>query len=134
MNEYRYFEFIPRIRTPYINYVIDYVINEKEGYLYFDGYYYIDDSELPRRAFFNTYIRSETNEISEDKFYEIEIYKREKYDSTSKYCEVEEDDGSIGNICLFPTHKQKIYFKVIREFNDYTSCSNAGFEYFRKVK
>jgi hypothetical protein len=117
-------------RRPVIDYLLDYAISDEKGYIYFGGYYYVLNDEFPIRIFFRTTLyEDEPYEVIEtkygshkkynkleEKYYEIEIYDREKIENTSEFGEMEDEDGSTMKVCFFPTHEQKIYFKVIREF------------------
>lgn len=134
MNNLRRFEFFSKERRdPYIDKLIDYKISETEGYIHFDGYYYVMNEEFPKRIFFNTSVLQTDNEykVIEDKFYEVEIYDREKMKNTSSYDEVEED-GSKMRICYFPTHEQKIIFKIIQSFNNFEDFLHRTTEYFKQ--
>jgi hypothetical protein len=115
-------------RTPYIEELIDYQISNTEGCIHFDGYYYVQDDELPRRLFFSTTVyEKEPYEIinginkfrilENEKYYEVEVIDRTKIYNTSEYSEVCEEDGSVMRVCFFPTHEQKISFKIINIFN-----------------
>jgi hypothetical protein len=145
MDELRRFEFYSKDRRdPYIQKVIEYNVSETEGFIHFDGYYYVMNEEFPKRVFFNTTLREdkpyeeETKRdghhakyrILEDEFYEVEIYDRVKMNNTSSYDEVEEDDGSKMRICYFPTHEQKIYFKVINKFETFEEFLQGTSKYF----
>lgn len=102
------------------------------------------NEEFPKRIFFNTTVREEKPyeekqteygyeakyRTVEDKFYEVEIYDRIKIENTSSYDEVDEEDGSKMRICYFPTHEQKIYFKVLNTFNDFEAFLERTKEYF----
>lgn len=147
MNDLRKFEFYPRERrNPYIEQLIEYTISdiEKEGIIQFDGYYYIEDDELPIRSFLMTYLREEKPykiegnsnwyRTLEEKFYEIEIYSREKIVNTSSYDEVDEEDGSKMKICYFPTHEQKIKFRIIDILDDYDKLYERAYKYFKEEK
>jgi hypothetical protein len=138
MNNLRRFEFFSKERRdPYIQQLIEFKITESESYIHFNGYYYVMNEEFPKRIFFNTIVREKEPyeeektiygyeykyKTIEDKFFEIEIYDRVKIKNTSSYDEVDEDGHKI-NICYFPTHEQKIYFKVINEFNNFDDFLN----------
>lgn len=109
------FHNIKHERTPYIRKLINYEINDKEGFFYFDGYYYVDNKELPKRLIYSVI---KNNIVIDDENYEIEVYKKENIEDTSKYGDFEDDDGSIMNICFFPMCEQKIYFKIIKRFDN----------------
>ena len=131
-------------RNPYINKVIDYNVSEGKGYIYFDGYSYVLNEEFPIHMFFTTVLyedepyevikngNSQTKRyrISEKKYYEVEIYDREKLKDTSEYGEMEDEDGSMMKVCFFPTHEQKIYFKVIKEIETFDAYLERMANYF----
>ncbi len=54
-------------------------------------------------------------DIIEQKFYQIEIYKKEVFESTDKISENADfdEDGEPIHICFFPTNIQKVYFRVL---------------------
>ena len=144
MNDLRRFEFFSlERRDPSVQRLIEF--NVKEGFIHFDGYYYVMNEEFPKRMFFNTSVREEKPyeekqteygyeykyRTVEDKFYEVEIYDRVKVESTSSYDEVDED-GEKMQICYFPTHEQKIYFKVLNEFDTFEDFLSRTSEYFKQ--
>ncbi len=146
MNDLRRFEFFSRERRdPYIQHLIEFKVDETEGYIHFDGYYYVMNEEFPKRVFFNTTVREEKPyeekqteygyeckyRTVEDSFYEVEIYDRVKIENTSSYDEVDED-GQKMRICYFPTHEQKIFFKVINTFDDFEDFLKRTSEYFKQ--
>ena len=145
----RHFQFFSKDqRNPYIIRLIDYTISDKEGSIAFDGYYYVLDEEFPIRTFYNTTLREEkpyeeeiTNEGHitkyrnlEDTYYEIEIYDRQKLEDTSRISEIEDEDGSPMRVCFFPTHKQKILFRVIKQFDSFEEFVNRVTENFNEGK
>jgi hypothetical protein len=102
-------------RTPYIHTLINYEINDIEGFFHFDGHYYVKNKELPKRLIYSII---KNNTLTDDKNYEIEVYKRVLIDNMSKEREMDEEDCSIMNSCVFPSYEQKIYFKVIKRFDN----------------
>jgi hypothetical protein len=111
-------------RIPYVQEIIALTIDKDAmmGVLHFDGYYYVDDTELPRKARL-VYTRPEAEPYEVEggcmKYRyadifdaEVEITKREKIENTNTYSPVE-DDGEEMNICFFPTDIQKIYFTIL---------------------
>jgi hypothetical protein len=139
MDELRHFQFFSKERRdPYIMRVIDYQISDTEGSILFDGHYYVLNEEFPIKTTYNMTLREKepyeegTTENGtyakyrniEDKWYEIEIYDRVKIEDTSKISEVEDDDGSPMRVCFFPTHEQKIMFRVINSFNSSAAFFN----------
>ncbi len=144
MNDLRQFEFFSRERRdPYIQKLIEFSISETEGYIHFDGYYYVMNEEFPKRLFFNTTVREDKPyeekqtelglqlkyKIFEDLFYEVEVYDRNKIRNTSSYDEVEED-GQKMRICYFPTDEQKLFFRVINRFDNFDDFLKRTTEYF----
>lgn len=119
---------------PYIYSLIKYENDGIEGYIHFDGYYYVyDGSEdedaktnygyaercLPKRLTMNvvvretvpyhTYKSSSWYRTVSHEAYEVEVYRREKIKNTNKYS----PDDEYGSICFFSTDEQKIYFRVL---------------------
>ena len=145
----RHFQFFSKDqRNPYIIRLIDYTISDKEGSIAFDGYYYVLDEEFPIRTFYNTTLREEkpyeeetTDEGTiakyrnlEDTYYEIEFYDRQKLEDTSTISEIDDEDGSPMQVCFFPTHEQKILFRVIKQFNSFEEFLNRATEHFNEGK
>jgi hypothetical protein len=54
-----------------------------------------------------------------------------KINNTSKYDEVEED-GEKMKICYFPTHEQKLFFKINKIFPNFEDFLDRVTEYFKK--
>jgi hypothetical protein len=148
MNELRRFEFYSQERRdPYVEHLIEYKISEQDGHIHFNGYYYVLDEEFPKRVFFVTTLRDEkpyeeeitenegyrcSYKILEEEFYEIEIINREKFKNTSSWDEVDDEDGSKMRICYFPTHEQKINFKIITKFEKFEDFLKRTSEYFKQ--
>ena len=122
-------------RDPYIQKLIDFNVdkNTKEGYIQFNGYYYTEDSEFPVDIHFITQLHEDkpsrkdilpdgtiqyTFETLETSFYHVQFYKRETIMDTSVVSTIEDEDGEEMNICFFPTAEQKIYFRVLKEFDN----------------
>lgn len=108
---------------PFIDMVFNYENDGTEGILEFDGYYYVNDSDLepdpsmPYQRYQYSLPQELQMLVCKDcllvNAYEIEIYRREKICNTDKYSTVEEPDGSEMNVCFFPTDRQRIYFRVL---------------------
>ena len=144
----RHFQFFSTDRRdPYIQKLIDYKINETEGYIHFDGYYYVLNEEFPIRTMYNTTLRAEkpyeegvTEEggtyakykNEEDNWYEIEIYDRQKVVNTCRFSEVDDEDGEPMRVCFFPTYEQKIMFRVIKAFDNFDAFLNRATEHFNE--
>lgn len=144
MDTIRQFEFFSKERRdPYIEKLLEFVVSETEGYIHFDGYYYVLNEEFPKRLFFNTTVREKEPyeekiidnathskfRVLEDLFYEVEVYDRHKLKSTCSYDEVEED-GEKMRICYFPTHEQKLFFRVKNKFDNFDDFLKRTTEYF----
>ena len=102
-------------RTPYIHQLINYEINDTEGFFYFDGHYYVENKELPKRLIYSII---KNNTVTEDENYEIEVYKRVLIDNMNNEIEMDDEDCSIMNSCVFPLYEQKMYFKIIKRFDN----------------
>ena len=131
-------------RVPFTDTVIDYKISETEGYVEFNGYYYVLNEELPKRVFYITTLheeipykglpyKEENTELSnshsyrllEEKYYEVEIYNIQKTNTTNVYSETDKR-MSLGS---FPIDEQKILFRVLKEFNSFEEFLNASTEH-----
>jgi hypothetical protein len=105
--------------TNYIEKVYEYVNDGDKGYIEFDGYIYYDigdENQYTRnlsRCFFYVMDHIDTEKFCP--FYEVEFYRREIIKNTNAYSTIEEDDGTEMNVCFFPTDRQRVYFKVLRE-------------------
>jgi hypothetical protein len=129
-------------RVPFIETLINYKISKTDGHIEFNGYYYILNEELPKRVFYITTLREEhpyienitdttvnsSYKLLEEKFYEIEIHDRQKIKHTSKYSEIDAG-GEKMSVCFFPTDEQKIFFRVLKEFNSFEEFLNASAEH-----
>ena len=108
---------------PYIHEIYDYQNDGVKGFIEFDGYYYVNDSDteldplIPHQRYQYSLPQEIQMLICRDciliNAYEIEIYKREKIYNTDTYSSVDDLDGSEMNICFFPTDYQRIYFRVL---------------------
>lgn len=102
MIECRFVKIKGQGRVPYVKKLLSYHIGEFEGVLEYDGYFYVDDEDLPTRAELYISVPGPDNVVTVKT---VEIYMREKFEDTSRY----DDDG----VCLFPTCKEKITFRVL---------------------
>jgi hypothetical protein len=93
-------------RFVYVKEIKDISLNDTEGYVIFDGYYYEDNTNLPQKMF--SYI------LSRDDLYEI--YEKEERKSTNVVSTIEDEDGTEMNICFFPTNIIKLKFRVIKDY------------------
>jgi hypothetical protein len=146
----RHFQFFSNDRRdPYFQRIIDYQISDTEGYIHFDGYYYVLNEEFPIRTMYNVTLRAdepyEEGETAdggtyakyknvEDKWYEIEIYDRVKIEDTSRISEIDDEDGQPMRVCFFPTHEQKILFRVIKQFDSFEEFLGRATELFNEGK
>jgi hypothetical protein len=108
----------------YIRDLFDIQINEKDGFIIFNGYYYAifegEEDELEYKESQEYYENKRPPEkhilhiIKKDsgKIYVVHFTKREEIEDTSQYWSDEEVGGRI---CLFPTLKQKIYFDILEQ-------------------
>lgn len=98
-------------------------INIEKGFLEFDGYYYVDKKILPEKMYMDIRDYNE-NSIR----YLVILYKKKELEDTSKSF-YDEDAG--GNICLSPTNRIKLWFKIIKVI----SWRKNGMDgFFRKKK
>lgn len=111
-------------REPYIQEFIDYTLDGANGYIHFNGYYYVPDEEFPKRIFFitglNEVVASEEGytkyELQDAHMYEVDIFKRDIVRKTDQISEIEDEDGTPMRVCFFPTNEQKLHFRVLNEF------------------
>ena len=132
INFYDYEERTSR-KTPYIcnQEPIEYFCDGKEGYIHFDGYYYVenhappyleDEALGPRRydvwlpqkltMFVQLFEKDNYKEL-ECLQYIVEIYKKVIHENTDVISDIEEGDGEKMKVCFFPTNRQTIYFRVL---------------------
>lgn len=52
-------------------------------------------------------------DILSNNTYKIEIYRRELIQDTSSFPLIEDGDDEMECICFFPTHRQRIYFRIL---------------------
>jgi hypothetical protein len=127
------------LRCPYIRdqESKEFSINESEGSITFNGYYYVEDGPppyednsydrypkwLPQKVFLHTSLKEIELEVKtetttytnynylEEHTYIVEIYKRVTHKSTNEYSTLEDDT----EICFFPTDLQTLYFRIIEK-------------------
>ena len=120
-------------KTPYIcnQEPIEYFCDGKEGYIHFDGYYYVenhappyleDEGLGPRRydvwlpqklIMFVQLFEKEAYKELECLQYIVEVYKKVIHENTDVTSDIEDADGENMNICFFQTNRQTIYFRVL---------------------
>jgi hypothetical protein len=121
------------IITFYVRKLYDYVNDGENGHIEFNGYIYYDvgnetkyNRSLTKSILCMTeysaegIVNSDKPEVTTYSFiqhhiYEVEFYRREIIKNTNAYSTIEEDDGTEMNVCFFPTDRQRVYFKVLRE-------------------
>ena len=122
-------------KTPFVQQVFDYKISDISGHLMFDGYYYVDNEDLPKTVHLHhmaTELEPYKSTITEtgpfagqgityyykdiiNNFYEVQITDRVKHENTDKISEVylDSEDEEPSNVCFFPTDKQTIQFTIL---------------------
>lgn len=98
------------------------------GFLEFDGYFYVDEGEIaanPKKFFLQMHECEDTPWKVEEgtSFYkykwqffkEVEVYRIEKGEDTSRYSKVQDDNEGEMNICFFPTCQMKLWFRVVKD-------------------
>lgn len=127
-------------RTPYIQELIRYENDGVEGFIEFNGYYYVYDGTedeytkqtfryaddcLPQRMLMDVIVQEKEpyhryrntswfRPVSHDQ-YEVEFYKRTKIKCTDQISEIEDEEGEPMKVCFFPTDEQQLYFRVIKK-------------------
>jgi len=132
INFYAYEERTSR-QTPYIcnQEPIEYFCDGKEGYIHFDGYYYVenhappyleDEGLGPRRydvwlpqklIMFVQLFEKEAYKELECLQYIVEVYKKVIHENTDVISDIDDGDGENMKVCFFPTNRQTIYFRVL---------------------
>ena len=108
----------------FVDTLFHYECDGSGGKFDFDGYYYLNDCDLPKHH--NLFYRKtdEAGTVIVDQLYIVEVYRREEIADTSVYTptrrQIEargevttDEDDEYGGICFFPTKRQVIYFRVI---------------------
>jgi hypothetical protein len=116
-----YFYAPAEVRTPYIQELLGISINPitLEGVIHFNGYYYIEDIDLPQKLRMTyRHTTGQNREVVEYLYADVEVYRREKGKATDSYSTIEDDDGEEMNVCFFPTAIQRLYFRVLEIFED----------------
>lgn len=101
-----------------------YAYDLSEGVIEYDGYFYRSEERLPVRGHINiSKCEDKPYKVEEGVHHykyiysyvaEIEIYKHQEIKNTSQYSTIEED-GEEMNVCFFPTHHEKIWFRILGE-------------------
>ena len=152
--------FYTHYRVPYIEELFSFSCDDKEGFIEFNGYYYVADEDdtyadqyqkkIPTIEHMNVLVLSDDpptiinvpmnlpkpndqssprssiladmaatgtcqhtiyKQLSND-HYIIQIYKRDKIQDTSVFSTIDDGDEEL-NVCFFPTHRQRLYFRVL---------------------
>ena len=119
-----------RVRRPFVETVYAHELNPtlREGSIEYTGYFYIQDSDLPLCYTMRLYkTEKEPVEIDIsgntttttyrtlfDYIFRVEIFRREQYEDTSQFA----DDPEEGCVCFFPTHREKIWFRILEDLSD----------------
>lgn len=118
---------------PYVREVIDYANDGTLGFLLFDGHWYRREEPLPRTMEFTTKLvgthpfetgvdasgaRYEKHAVESICTYKVSVTAHLEIQDTSEYWHDEEVGG---NICLFPTAKQRIEFRVLEVVGEQAS-------------
>lgn len=109
---------------PWVGKLIDYELTATGGHITFDGYYYVDDKELPRTHTIDFSKREAkpykvvdgTHHYNIEFVFsaEIEIHEREIFKITDVISTIEDEDGEEMNVCFFPTKIQRLHFSVLK--------------------
>jgi hypothetical protein len=114
-------------RNVYIRELFHYECDGSGGKFEFNGYYYVEDSALPKKHSLCYRRWDVSGAIVDEQTYLVEIYRREVVKDTSVFTptrrELEErgettteEDDDWGGICFFPTKRQVLYFRVLDTF------------------
>jgi hypothetical protein len=104
-----HFETNPGNIRPIVHKLLELLFIEKNGTILFEGICNVKESELPYKIGLTILKHTKEDLIRRDR-YLIEISKIELIEDTSKYWY---DEEMGGDICLFPTGKYKLHFKII---------------------
>ena len=96
-------------RIPHIITFYEYNNNGKEGFLIFDGFYYVNDNsfidDTVSQCRFQETLPQTLEMFVDDTCYKVEFYKREILECTDDIANLLEPD-------FHPTDLQKLYFRV----------------------
>jgi len=117
--------------TLYTEILYDYMNDGQTGFIEFNGYFYYsigDESNDRYEKVKNAVLcvcnihdrenilppRPDSERLC-DTFWEIEFTHREILKNTDSISQIEDQDGSVMDVCFFPTNYQRIHFKILRE-------------------
>jgi hypothetical protein len=124
------------LSSPYIKdkESIIYESDGKNGSIYFNGYYYVENDPppysedkynkgirrhnkwLPRKHIMNLIYTKDEKYVEE--LYVIEVYKKETHECTNTISYID-DNRSLLECVFFPTNYLTLHFKIISRFEDY---------------
>jgi hypothetical protein len=89
----------PGDRVPYMREIQ----SVTENVIRFNGYFYMDNTELPvERILYTT-----------EGCYAVEILEKREVEDTSEYGPMEDDDGSTCSVCFFPTAIIELQYRIV---------------------
>ncbi len=97
--------------APYVLTVYSYTEHDGNYCIEFDGYLYATEEDFPVTCI-AAIVQTDSTQPHTSMHALIEISRRELITNTSRYSEHEED-GHEMKICFFPTHRQRIWFRII---------------------
>ena len=119
--------------TLYIRKLYDYVNDDTNGHIEFNGYIYYDigdetkyTRQLTKGLLCMTEYSSEGKEdpdkpgvttysFIQRHIWEVEFTKREIIDTTDLHSTIADEDNQPMRVCFFPTDHQRVHFKILRE-------------------
>jgi hypothetical protein len=97
-------------RIPHIITFFEYNNNGKEGYIVFDGFYYVNNTTLIDESLSHCRFQESLPQTLEmyvdEKCFRVECYRRDILECTDDLANILEPDFQ-------PTDKQKLYFRVL---------------------
>lgn len=117
-------QFFNKGKAPYVRNLLDYEVTPDGGHVTFDGYYYVEDSELPTvHELYFSKRQPEPYKVDGNTYHyhfdfhmeaTVEIMERETGRITDQISKETDSDGEEMNICFFPTKIQRLHFRVIK--------------------
>jgi hypothetical protein len=98
---------------PYMLTVYSYTEEDGEFCIEFDGYLYATEDQFPVRCIASI-IQEDSKESPKSMHAIVRIDRRETVQNTSVYSEMD-DFGESMKVCFFPTHRQKIWFRILED-------------------
>lgn len=107
---------------------IEYMCDGREGFVHFDGYYYVEDTAPPYPEDLDPdapYVRRRENHLPQTLY--MQMKKREKEPSKEEYDELEKYTRISYNVLEEYMYKIEIYKRVIHESTDkYSKIDDDG--------